>query len=812
MPQANIIQTNFTSGEVSPLMYGRIDVNKYFNGARQLVNFIVRPQGGAWRRGGSKFVNATKDSSKKSIVREFIFSNVQAYILEFGHQYVRIYKDHGIVESTPGNPVEVATPYGENDLEQLYFSQSADVLYICHPNYQTRKLSRTSHTAWTLTAYAPKNGPYLDLGDETTTLFVTAEVDYATMKFTGDVFTTGSPSPDIGKFIEFQDGQLWRLAKVLAVTSTTEATVDIIDDLIIDYSTAVQVKNNASEERFDADATGVFKASDIGKYCRSTKPDPVWKLMDSYESNTRMKYLPAAAHPVLISYDITTKIPTIVGRTVATVIKSTANLFASTDVGRWLRLRFGNIWVDYKITIFTSATQVTGESEMTIPRDEVKSGTSPYQGGRSDAWRLGAWSSTTGWPTIVTFHEQRLVFSRTSTQPQTVWFSKSGDYEDFAPTDRNGAVLADSGITYTIASNQANPIVWMETGPVMLVGTIGSEFQCKATSINEAISPTNIDFKEQSRFGAIFNRPHRVGAATLFIQRGGKKVREMVYDFSIDAFVSKDLTIISEHILRQATGGKSSAFQQETAGIMWIRLGNGELAGMTYERDQEVVAWHRHQLGGSGIVESVAVVPEADGTFDNAYLVVRRTINGQTKRYIERITPEFTMDGGVVQSDMFFVDCGLSYSGAPATTFTGLSHLEGCTVQVLADGGYVGTKVVASGQVTLDAAASKVHIGLGFVSTIQTLDPEGGSVHGTSQGKIKRIHTLSVRVKDTLPFYHGVAVADSVKCEEFSAITTGDIHISLQQPYSDSGSYTIYQKDPVALNVLALIPQLVTNQ
>jgi hypothetical protein len=143
------IQTNFTSGEVSPLIRGRVDVNKYFNGAEIIENFLVRPQGGLCRRSGTRFVNEVQNSDRFTRIYKFEFSALQAYVIEFGHLYIRIHKDGGTVEVT-GVPVEVVSPYNENQLRGLYFTQSADVLYICHPDHPTQKLVRLSHTSWSL--------------------------------------------------------------------------------------------------------------------------------------------------------------------------------------------------------------------------------------------------------------------------------------------------------------------------------------------------------------------------------------------------------------------------------------------------------------------------------------------------------------------------------------------------------------------------------------------------------------------------------------------------------------------------------------
>lgn len=953
MARANIIQTNFTSGEVSPLMFGRVDVNKYFNGARKLQNMIVRPQGGAWRRSGTRFVKSTKTQASRSILQSFIFSDIQAYVLEFGDSYMRVYKDRGYVETAPasGVQVEIVTPWLAADLDQLYFTQSADVLYVAHPNYQTRKISRTSHTSWTISLYNPLDGPYLSIDQSGTRLQVLNIADTASLKqtvsgtgytlvatggtpfvignigkyvefrdvynrwtlgvvtgftdsthvtidivpvtgiiYTSDtidinagnlrdvtgnkIFTTAnvgcfirltatqdwrtvtavvgsSPSTqatpstlsivtyntatislnltgvpfvsgDIGKYIEYRDETLWKLALITGVAiGTNNATVDVVDQI---FFPNIAANITFSSPNIVSDLSGIF-APRPGKsmYIR-TSDTGLWYKLGTYANTTRWSATLVTLKSV--NYPATTVV--ITNRSITALVSSTAPLFVSTDVGRWLRMQFGGQVCVLKITSFISETLVnvsmtstSGDPDLVFdfPRDDTNAD-NIYNNGFADSFQLGAWSDTTGWPSVITFHEQRLMFFKTTTQPQTFWGTRSGDYENMAPTELDLTVVADNALNYTIASNKANPGIWMETGPVMLIGTAGAEHQLKATTLNSPITPTNIDTKEQTSFGSqATDRAHRIGSSVLFLQRGGNKLREMTYNFQIDAFESKDLNILAEHILRRGSGGFKSTFQKEPTIILWMILNSGTLAAMTYERDQDVVAWHSHVIGGpptGAVVESICCVPSTTGAYDDVYMIVKRTINGSTARYVEYIETAFDTDNsGVTKTDMFFVDCGLTYSGSPATTISGLTHLVGETVQVFADGIYVGTKVVSGGgTITLTVAASKVHVGYQSSAIIVTMDPEGGSQAGTSQGKMKRISLLTARVKDTMPFKHGPSETQLIRInqEDFTDIKTGDVRFSLDQGFDITASFCIVQNEPVALNVTALMPQLNTNE
>lgn len=810
----NTLQTNFTAGELSPYMYGRADVSKYHNGARTVKNFIVRPQGGAVRRSGTRYVNGTKTNAKKSVVVPFVFSNVQPYILEIGDLYFRVYRNGGIVESSPGVAVEVVTPWAEADLPDLYWTQSADVLYVSHPSYQTRKITRTSHTSWSISLYAPTDGPYLDIDESGTTMRLSSISDVVTLKA-----TTGAPAfgaGDVNDYVDYRENDQFNLAKIKTVVSTTEVTADYVTNVVHPIREA-KIYFGDSPIDVISDRAGTFIATDELRYIRAeylkNSGNYRWYKTDFLHTGDGSRMRVDTPNLTFAScYGGTGNIyPTIIldqtARAITATLTASAATFASTDVNRYIRLHYGETWINAKITAFTSSTVVSVTLSDNLPLDSDFPD-QVYQNGLADEWRLGAWSTTTGWPAVVVFHKQRLWFGRTTTQPQTAWGSVAGDYENMAPTDPDGAVLEDGAINITLASNRVSPIQWMETGPVLLIGTMGGEWQVKPASINEGLTPSNIDATEHTSFGSLqTGRPMRIGQSTLFTQRGGKKVREITYSFEIDALVAKDVSILSEHLFGRKV--MKCAYQKEPIVVAWFVMTDGSLVGLTYEQDHEVVGAHQHTLGGDGFVESIAVVPSEDGDNDNVYMVVKRTINAGVKRYIERIETEFS---GVLTS-MFFVESGLTYNGAPATTITGLSHLEAATVDVVADGVYIGTKVVSGGSFTLDVAASIVHAGLPSSATLITLDPGPSTAIGTAQGKTQRIDKLTVRVKDSLWFKHGSSESalDDLP-SKFVTVTSDDIRVSLTQTYQLTGGYVIKQDLPYPLTVLSLMPALNVNE
>jgi len=672
MARVSPIVTNFTAGELSPQLEGRVDFTKYFNGVSEFLNFTAKPHGGAVRRSGFRHVAAVKTSAKAARLIPFEFSTEQAYIIEAGHLYMRFYRDEGQIVS--GTPVEIATPYDEANLFAIQFAQSADVLYLVHPGHAPRKLSRSSHTSWSLDTIDFVDGPYFDQNTTATTLQPSA--------------ATGS-----------------------GITITASATTGI----------------NGGDG------------------------------------------------------------------------------FKTTDVGRLITIKHGSTWGYAKVTGFTDTTHVSADVKADFGAATAQA-----------AWRLGLWSDTTGWPGTVTFYEQRLIFAGATDTPQRIDGSKIGDFETFTP-----GVEDDDPISYTLAASEVNAIRWINAGQVLLIGTVGGEWVMNATTTGDPLSPTNVNVRRQTTYGSAQIRPVRIGNAVLFVQRAGRKLRELVYQFENDAYVAPDLTLLAEHVTQG--GITDMTYQQEPDSVLWCVRADGVLLGLTYDRPQDVVGWHRHIVGGmfgagSAAVESVAAIPNSVGTADELWVVVKRTVNGATVRYVEFMEDAF--DDGVVQEDAFFVDSGLTYSGTATTMISGLDHLEGETVQILANGAVAPDRMVTSGAITLPDAATKVHAGLGYASRIKTMRVEAGADDGTAQGKKKRIHRATVRLYrtlglkigtetgalDTLPFRTGADPMDSPP-----PLFSGDKRVTLRGGWNTEGRVVIEQTQPLPMHVVSLMPQLQTN-
>lgn len=485
--------------------------------------------------------------------------------------------------------------------------------------------------------------------------------------------------------------------------------------------------------------------------------------------------------------------------------------FVAGDVGRRVRLKNGSPskWGWLEITAITSPTvvqaTVRGNDNATDDSDALASTAA------TKAWRLGLWSNNTGWPSAVTFHEERLTFaSATRLRPQRIDGSKIGDFETFSP-----GVEDSDAIGFSIGSNKVNKIRWLASMRVLLSGTMGAEFAISADSANSPLTPTNAQAKPNTRYGCADILPVEAGQAVLFLQRAGRKLRELKYAFENDGYVASNLTLRAEHVTR--TGVIELAYQQEPYSLVWGCRADGQLIACTYLPEQQVTGWHRHPLADDGKGETLAVIPGGSGS-DQLWLGTRRTIGGVVKRYIEILEDPLPLDGS--QSDAFYVDCGLSYSGAATTTIGGLGHLEGKTVQVLAGGGVHPVQVVTNGRIALDWPAATVHVGLGYVSKLKPMKIEAGAGEGTAQGKIKIITKVILRLARSLGGKMGRDEANlepildnrdpAVPMDQPMPLFTGDAEVDFPGNYEDTGDLLVVQDQPLPFTVNAIIPRVVT--
>ena len=807
MPSVTALKTNFTGGEISPLLFARVDIDKYANGAQLLENMVVERYGGARKRGGTQFIRAAKSNATKARLMPFIFSVTQAYVLEFGNEYVRFYTNGGVV-AVSGTPVEVATPYTEDEVFDIQYAQSADVLYLAHPNHAPRKLSRTSATTFTLEIVDFEDGPFLEINDNETTL--------TPSNFGSVVPTMTSNSAPSGTV----SGSAINLGDYYNVYDRNEATL-------------TQFTSIPGNVDYDFAGSGAFTVD--GYWIKNTAAFPErspsnwkfqgfdgsnWVTLDARASETgwgggEVRFYSFKNGTAYEGYRLIWSGTSDGGNLVSLVrmdlhqeaseqtpfnltASSTAGIndgagFQTSDIGRHFRvLASDGAWRWGKIVARTSTTVVTVRiyNQALPDLDPLVN------------WRLGAWSDETGWPGAVGFFEGRLCWARTTDNPETIWMSR---VDDFINHSVSSPIQDDDAIAVTARSDSLNEVKWIAEGTDLFVGTSAAIRTVGANSPTGGFSPTNIRQKRESTFGASNIQPIRVGSVALYPGYYRKDIREVAYSIESDGYVSQDLSILSEHI--PAHGVKQMAYAQSPASLVWIVLDDGSLAGLTYERDQQVIAFHRHIIGGTSVtVESVASIPGAAG--DEIWVLVRRTINGSAVRYLERITAGLS-DTGVI-AGATFLDSHLTYSGASTGTLSGLSHLEGQQVYVWSNVGKQGPFTVASGAITLTTNVTTACVGLAYTSAIETLSPEAAARGGTAQTRLGRVSEVFLRLNRSMNGMVGPAdgVQETLEYSDPNSLFTGDVRVPISMEWERGKRIRVVHSEPTPFHVLGMVAEL----
>lgn len=973
---ASPIISSFNAGEISPALFGRVDLAKYYNGCEILENMIARPHGPAFKRPGTYFVkesmgrdeivngdfasdttwdkgtgwtiaagvahhstgtssylkqtttamnlNATfeviftlsnrtagsvtprlgldfgtartangtyterlinagttyfwmqasadfvgdidnvsvREVAPITRIESFQFSTVQAYVLAFTDRNLRIFKDNGIILDG-ADPYEVTTPYDEDDLFDLQITQSADVMTIVHEDYEPRELTRTGHTSWTLTEIEFEDGPWEEQKDTG---------DLESMTITGA--TQADPCVITVDVADASDDDYIEITGVAGMTELNGNFYQLANKTGLTYSLKDMDGNAVDSTAFTAYTSGGLAKCTL-------KPSAVtgsitllsWEdmfLVTDVDRLIRVKSQKIDEWATGTAY--VTGDYALNGENYKCILDNTGkeppNAMYWEESGK-------DGWYWAKITAYTNAKQVTA----LISGDDLPNAYPIVD------YRMGIWCEANGYPSCVDYFEERLMFAGSTEYPQTVWGSASGDYDVMAPGTND-----DDAFTYTINARGVNPIRWIVPQNVLLIGTMGSEWKMGSFNPEQSLNATNIDTKRQSTKGSARVQAQLIGDVVLFVQRAGTKIRELTEDPSsiTTKYIAPDLTLLAEHITKG--GIVDMAYQQEPSALLWCIRDDGVLLGMTYERTQDVVGWHRQVTDGE--FGSVAVIPDTE---DQIWVAVKRTIGSEDRRYIEYFKPHdwgsdvmdcFFVDSGitsdkgdtltitgVTQADPALITCANTFSSGEkikilgiegmtelneniyivdndtatdfeildldgnnvdstafaayvsggtvqevAKDYSGLDHLEGKTVSILADGCVQTPCVVSGGAIEISEYANLVHVGLPFSPKLKPMNLEAGQSEGTAQGKTKRIHKATVRLQDTMACKVGSCEddleeisfrSDSDAMDAPVPLFTGDKELNMfPGGYDTSGDILITNDVPLPLTVVAILPAL----
>lgn len=841
MPQ--IIQRSFTSGEIAPALQSRADLVKYATGLNRCENFIVRSQGGAYSRPGFSFRGELGDSTKVGRLIPFSFNTEQTYVLVFEDLLIRVMKDGGYVLKAPAtitgitqaNPAvvtanntfangetvvitgvvgmtelngnsytvanatgttfelsatdstaftaytsdgsaqsdgiyEIVSPFTEAELSRVDYVQTADVMTLVHPNHDPRSLGRLADDDWVMsvinyatTTPTPDLPAYAQAGITGITNANPAVVTSSTHGF-----TTGDEV-----YIDYVYGmfEVSYRSFVITVISPTTFSLDGEDSTL--YGTYSFGGLATRFQNIKKVGSGFGTYNKTYNYVVTAVDEEGIESLPSEETSATVKSL-STTGGLRLDW---TPVP---GADYYRVYKDPS---AGTGIYGWIGDSTNSRFDDYNVAPITSDAP---------PQDRT-----PFDGAGNK-------------PSVVSYYQQRQVFANTDNAPQAVYTTQTNNTVSLRASS---PTRDDDAVTFTIAAQQVNEIRHLIALDSLLILTSGGEWLVSEGQ-DRVLTPSTIGVRIQSYNGASWVKPVVVGSTALFMQDKGARMRDLSYEFSSDQYTGNDLSLMSEHLFEGFTI-IDMAYAAEPYSILWCVRDDGVMIALTYQREHQVWGWHRHTTDGE--FESVTTISE-DGR-DAVYAIVKRTINGTDVRYVERMEHRETVNA----EDAFCVDCGLSYDGAPVTVFTGLDHLEGKDVAILADGNVVTGKTVTSGTVTLDAAASKVHVGLPYTPVIETLDLDLTSVTETLKARAVSVSKVYLELESSRGGFIGPRqdgeVNQAITYQEIKPrydldsydtlpLRTYKPEVVIDPQWSKGGGVRIEQRAPLPMAILSVIPQV----
>ena len=759
---------SFAGGEITPEMFGRLDLGKYQTGLQKALNFTTLPHGPAARRPGTRFIREVANSAYPARLIPFVFSATQAVIIELGHLTARF---HSAAGTTLSPDVRSFTYTSGSPADPVIFTFATPF-----PLGSTVYL-----TGMTGSAAALANVPLTTAKNGTS-------LNNPFLKFASGAFVTGADLPNASGALTasaYIGGGAYTLATPWAAADLATLTFAQNADVL----TVVSPLYAAREfRRLAADNWQLSTVTFVPTLAAPSAP-----------SATATATTPTT--PTVQSYRITSIGSDGITESAATAtVTATNNLTIAGNFNTiaWTAAAGAVRYYVYKLRggSFGYIGQTTGTSllDENILADTT---TTPPES------TITLNTATSQYPATVTYFEQRRWFAGTVQQPQNVWATRNATEANLTSSTPS---RDDDALAFRIAAQQQNAIRHLVPLIDLVALTAGGEFRIFADG-GAAITPGTLSIKPQSYSGAAPIQPALTSESCLYVQSQGSRIRELSYESSgLGRYKSTDVSLFAPHLFN-GKQMKELAYVRSPDQTLWVVRTDGILLGMTYVPDQQVFGWHQHSTDGT--FESAAAIPE-NGE-DALYVCVRRTIGGVAKRYVERLASRlFT-----AAANAWYVDCGISYTGDPQVRFSGLDHLEGKAVQVLADGAVVSGRTVVAGVLTpdLDVAASVVTVGLAYNSDLQTLPAVLDQTQANGQGTMKNASKVFLRVTqssmvkagptfDKLTEYPARAVNDPYGSPP--ALRTGELSLAISPSWNTDGAVCVRQDQPLPLTVLSL--------
>lgn len=757
-----MLKPSFAAGELSPAMYGRTDIAKYDVGAAKLENFIVLRYGGVQNRAGTKYL-ATTAGNKKAVLLPFRYNVEQNFIIEITAGKIRFYTQGALV-TKDGAPYEITNNYSEDELDTIKYTQSADVMFLVQPNHPPATLTRYANDNWNFERMDITGGPFADselTAESTTTITASATTGNVTLTASADIFTADMVD-DLIALTHFVDSDY---KKGTPSANGTNLIVSVLPHSSVYVESFGFWDGNFTLEKYDR-LTGQW----VKIRRQSGNRSQNYNLTEENDSDEITQY-----------------------RVTSTEFNTDVWSGENEQQRGYITIQaFGNDYTGHVlITGYTSATQVTGTVKKQLASTEA---TKDYQ--------FASWSQKNGYPTCAGFFEDRLVFAGSKAEPQTFWASKTGDYYNFGTSI---PALDNDAITATLNGGQMNGIKAIIAFGEMILLTAGGEY--KVTGNGKPITGENVLSQAQEYRGISDVLPVTVGSRIVYLQQQGNLIRDLAYSYDVDKYTGDDLNLLASHLFERHKI-TSMTYQQTPNSIVWCTRDDGVLLGLTYLKEQDVYAWHQHSTAHGKFINVCSISGPQE---DELYCVVEREGNYYVERMVAR-------EASTEPEDQYFVDSGITVSGNTKTNeVTGLDHLEGLEVAILADGNVQPLQTVTDGKITLKRAYSKIHVGLPIHAEMQTLPLEFNAEDGTFMSRKKRVSALMAMFKDSRGGLYGIGDGpknefkwrSTEKWGEPIALFTGKKKMPVPQAnWNETVMVTISQEDPLPLTILSLVPQI----
>lgn len=750
-----ISQLAFTTGEVSPDVSSRFDLEQYKSALLEAENVVIRPYGAVAKRQGSQYVGQVKYSDKPTRLFEFTTNTNNSFMLEFGDKYIRVW-NYGIYTG-----IEVTTPFTSDILFDLNCNQSGDVMFICSGKYPIQTLSRYSDTDWRMSTYKLTEQPYDEINtDNGHTLTVNGD----TITSTKDLFT--------------QDmvGSVIQIAYYVEAVHTKSAG-EVVEKKVRRYMQGQTIEKTYNNINYN-----------VGSY--STDTELSWKFTThgTWEGTVKLQISNNDGQTWKDYRTYTSK-----------------NDYNVTDTGKieaGARLKYisdikgGSVNCDLSIMPFTQYGVVEIKSVTDAKNAKVNVLNGIKEGEPSYQWKLGSWNRGRGYPKLCTFYQDRFVVAATDSKPNFIWFSRTGDYPNFGVEKVEGTITDDSAITLPVINRKMCEIRHLVPANDLIILTSGNEWIVRG---DKTITPTNCNLKTQTQRGALSCEPQFIGNRCVFVQERGGTVRDMGYSYESDNYTGQDLTLFVKTLVKGHLA-VTSAYAQDPDSIIYYVRDDGQLNCLTYIPEQKVYGWSHFVTNGKyRYVESVA-----EGEQDTIYFVVDRVINNKSVKCIERSIPLYTEDNSDV-----FLDCYVKVANSIKTDYINAPHLVGQMVDIVIDGQQMPSRVVPpTGVIKLDGKANVITVGLPYTTKIKIPSVEQQINDGTLQGRVATVSRVVLRMYKS---FGGKVGRTFYRMDDITLppneLFTGDKPVILPKMginYSTDTSICIKHSDPFPFNLLSI--------